>query len=62
QLAEEATTRQWVEAAVASTGAKGPSDIGKVMGVLMKAHRDEMDGKLAQRIVQEVLKKAVTAA
>ncbi len=55
QLADEDTTREWVVAAIAQTGAEGPSDMGKVMGALMSAHRDEIDGKLANRIVREQL-------
>ena len=55
RLADEATTRQWVEEAIASTGASAPGDMGKVMGALMGAHREELDGKLANRIVRELL-------
>jgi hypothetical protein len=55
-LADEATTRGWVEEAIAATGASGPSDMGKVMGVLMKNHREDMDGSLASRLVQSYLK------
>jgi uncharacterized protein YqeY len=55
QLADEAKTREWVEAAVAQTGAASAKDVGKVMGALMKAHKGEIDGDLARRIVQERL-------
>ena len=55
RLADEATTRQWVEEAIASTGASAPGDMGKVKGALMGAHREELDGKLANRIVRELL-------
>jgi uncharacterized protein YqeY len=55
RLADEPTTRGWIEAAIASTGAAGPADLGKVMGALMKGHKDELDGKLANRIVRELL-------
>ncbi|CAM9465048.1 unnamed protein product [Ectocarpus sp. 12 AP-2014] len=58
QLADEATTQKWVDEAIASAGAKGPSDMGKVMGLLMKAHKTEMDGGLAQRLVSAQLKSA----
>lgn len=54
-LADEATTRKWVEEAVAASGAKAPADLGKVMGALMKAHKGEMDGGLANRIARELL-------
>jgi hypothetical protein len=55
RLADEATTRGWVGEAIAASGAKTPADIGKVMGALMKAHRGEMDGGLANRIARELL-------
>jgi uncharacterized protein YqeY len=49
-LADAATTRAWVEAAIADTGAKAPGDVGRVMGALMKAHKADVDGKLAREI------------
>jgi len=52
QLADEAQTTVWVDEAIAATGATGPSDMGKVMGALMKAHKAELDGKLAQTVVR----------
>jgi uncharacterized protein YqeY len=55
QLADEAQTRAWVEAAIADTGASGPKEMGKVMGALMKAHKADLDGNLARGIVQELL-------
>lgn len=55
QLADEAQTRRWVEAAIAETGASGPKEMGKVMGALMKAHKADLDGNLAREIVQELL-------
>lgn len=55
KLADEPQTRGWVREAIARTGAAGPSDMGKVMGALMGAHRDEMDGRLAQQLVKEEL-------
>ena len=48
QLADEAETRGWVEAAIASTGASEKKDMGKVMGALMKDH-------IARKLVQELL-------
>ncbi len=54
-LADEAQTRRWVDEAIAGTGATGPKEMGKVMGALMKAHKAEIDGNLARRIVQERL-------
>lgn len=53
--ADEATTRAWVEEAARETGAQGPRDVGRVMGAVMKAHKDEVDGALARRLAAEVL-------
>jgi uncharacterized protein YqeY len=55
RLADEATTRAWVDEAVAATGAAQPADLGRVMGALMKAHKGEVDGNLARRIAAERL-------
>lgn len=55
QMADEAQTRAWVEEAIAASGASSMSDMGKVMGRLMGAHRAVLDGKLANRIVRELL-------
>jgi uncharacterized protein len=55
QMADEETTRQWVRDAIASVGSK--DNMGKVMGALMKEHKMELDGGLAQRIVKEELAK-----
>jgi len=54
-LADEATVKTWVAEAVASTGASSPSDMGKVMGALMKAHKGEFDGKLGSQLVKAAL-------
>lgn len=54
-LADEATTRAWVQAALAETGAEGPGGVGRVMGYLMKNHKGELDGKLAKSIAEELL-------
>ena len=55
-LADEAQTRAWVEAAIAESGAASSKEMGKVMGVLMKHHKAEIDGNIARQIVQELLK------
>jgi uncharacterized protein YqeY len=55
KVADEATTRGWVQAAIAETGATGAKDIGRVMSALMAAHRAEVDGKLANQIVRQLL-------
>ncbi len=55
QRADEATTRGWVAAAVAATGATSAKDLGKVVGAVMKAHKDDVDGKRVQDIARELL-------
>ncbi|MGH2898325.1 MAG: GatB/YqeY domain-containing protein [Solirubrobacteraceae bacterium] len=55
KLADEATTRGWVQAAIAESGAKSAKDLGRVMGALMKAHKADVDGNLARRIAGELL-------
>lgn len=55
RLADAVQTRAWVEEAIAATGATSAKDKGKVMGALMKAHKAELDGKIANQIVAELL-------
>jgi uncharacterized protein YqeY len=55
RLADEATTRAWVQAAIADTGATTASDVGRVMGAVMKAHRADVDGKLARELAVQLL-------
>ena len=54
-LADEATTRAWVQAAIAESGASSAKELGKVMGALMKAHKGEVDGNLARKLAAELL-------
>jgi uncharacterized protein YqeY len=54
-LADPETTRAWVKEVIASTGASGKGEIGRVMGALMKAHKGAVDGALAKRIASELL-------
>jgi len=54
-LADEATTRGWVEAAITDSGASAPGDVGRVMGMVMKAHKGDVDGGLAKKIAAELL-------
>ncbi len=55
RLADEATTRAWVEQALAETGASTPKELGRVMGAVMKAHKGEVDGDLARRLASQLL-------
>jgi uncharacterized protein YqeY len=54
-LADEAATRVWVQEAIDTSGAAQAGDLGRVMGTLMKAHKGEIDGALARKIVSELL-------
>ena len=54
-LADEATTRAWVQEAIHGTGASAPGDVGRVMGAVMKAHKGDVDGNLARQIAAELL-------
>jgi len=55
QLADAATTRRWVEEAIAACGAASAKEMGKVMGALMKAHKGEIDGNLARALASQIL-------
>ena len=55
QLADEKTTRAWVNEAIQSCGASDASQIGRVMGAIMKSHKGEIDGGLANRMAREIL-------
>lgn len=55
KLADAAQTQAWVDEAVAQTGASSMRDMGKVMGALMKAHRADIDGAVAKKLVQAAL-------
>jgi len=55
QLADEATTKAWVEEAIRATNAAQPNDLGKVMGAVMKAHKGEVDGTLARTLAAKIL-------
>lgn len=46
-----------VNAAIASTGAAGPQDMGKVMGVLTSKLAGKADGKVISALVKEALNK-----
>ena len=47
--------RSLVQEAIAETGAKGKSDMGKVMSALMPKVKGRADGKLVNQLVQEAL-------
>ncbi|HEX6915204.1 MAG TPA: GatB/YqeY domain-containing protein [Chitinophagaceae bacterium] len=51
----EAEIREKVKAAIAETGAAGPQDMGKVMGVVTRQVAGQADGKVVSGIVKELL-------
>jgi uncharacterized protein YqeY len=55
QLADEQATLVWVREAIEASGASAPGDVGRVMGALMKAHKGEIDGKLAKELAAKLL-------
>eukprot|EP00546_Thalassionema_frauenfeldii_P010711 CAMPEP_0178923238 /NCGR_PEP_ID=MMETSP0786-20121207/16606_1 /TAXON_ID=186022 /ORGANISM="Thalassionema frauenfeldii, Strain CCMP 1798" /LENGTH=178 /DNA_ID=CAMNT_0020597707 /DNA_START=1831 /DNA_END=2364 /DNA_ORIENTATION=+ len=50
KLADEEQTREWALAAIEAVGG---DNMGKVMGALMKDHKGELDGNMAQKLVKE---------
>ncbi|MGI8516918.1 MAG: GatB/YqeY domain-containing protein [Acidimicrobiia bacterium] len=53
---DEAATRELVRQAIADLGtARDPKASGRVIGSIMKDHRDEVDGGLVNRLVAEEL-------
>jgi uncharacterized protein YqeY len=55
RLADEATTLDWVRAAIRESGAAGPHEMGKAMGALMKAHKADVDAALARQLLTREL-------
>ncbi|HSJ27385.1 MAG TPA: GatB/YqeY domain-containing protein [Acidimicrobiia bacterium] len=52
----ESATAELVDRTIGELGAEGdPSASGRVIGAIMKAHRDDVDGALVNRIVRERL-------
>jgi uncharacterized protein YqeY len=55
QPLSEAELKAMVQAAVKSSGAKSPQDMGRVMSVVMPQIKGRADGKQAQQFVKEML-------
>ena len=49
-LASEDTVRGWIQSLID----EGNTNPGKLMGLLMKDHKDELDGKLARELCNEM--------
>jgi len=56
QKLDEAATRDLVRKTIAELGVAGPSNVGRLMGAIMKGHKDEVDSALVKRIAEEELK------
>ena len=52
---DEAATEALVRKLVAEHGIDGPKQMGKLMGLLMKDHKDQIDGTIAKTVAQGVL-------
>jgi uncharacterized protein YqeY len=52
---DEAATERLVRDLVTTHGITDASQMGKLMGLLMKGHKDEIDGALARQVAQRVL-------
>ncbi len=52
---DEAATEALVRRLAADNGIDDAKQMGKLMGLLMKNHRDEIDGALARTVAQRVL-------
>jgi uncharacterized protein len=55
QMLDEAATRALVEATVAEAAIDDPKQAGRVIGLVMKSHRGQVDPALVRRLVEEVL-------
>jgi hypothetical protein len=55
KLADEATTLVWVREAITQSGASSVKEMGKVMGVLMKTHKADIDAGLARKLIEREL-------
>lgn len=55
QKLDEQAIRMLVREAIAESGASGPQAVGRVVGQVMKAHKDEVDGALVKRLASEEL-------
>ena len=51
----ETETRALVQAAIAELGACVPRDVGRVVGHVVKAHRDRVDPNLCKRLAEDAL-------
>jgi uncharacterized protein YqeY len=52
---DEARTEELVKKIAADNGIDDAKQMGKLMGLIMKSHRDEVDGNLVRQVAQRVL-------
>src|SRR5690606_12532676 len=52
---DEAQTEALQRRLLCEHGISGPAQMGKLMGLMMKGHKDELDGTLARTVAQRVL-------
>ena len=52
---DEAATEALVRDVIAKVGVSSPKEMGKLMGALMKDHKDEIDGGLARQLASKIL-------
>lgn len=52
---DEAATEALVRDVITKVGVSGPKEMGKLMGALMKDHKDEIDGALARQLATKIL-------
>ena len=55
QLADEAQTKLWVQAALDRLEGAGTINIGRLMGEVMKAHKGQVEPSLVKSIAQDIL-------
>ena len=55
EIMDEGETRKLVQAVITETNAKGLSDLGKVMPIVMQKGGSEINGKMANQILRELL-------
>lgn len=55
QQLSEGEIRQLIQETISMVGAKGPKDLGKVMGALVPKTKGRADGKLVNSMVREIL-------
>ena len=55
EIMDEGDTRKLVQAVITETSAKGLSDLGKVMPIVMQKGGSQINGKMANQILRELL-------